>query len=63
MEKRGEKIVGSRYRRQFCTYCGEPVRSLKDWAICDDCNSRNHGQGECRPEHQAKIMKRIAREE
>lgn len=29
MEKRGEKIAGSRYIRDFCVGCGTPMRVLE----------------------------------
>lgn len=62
MEKRGEKIAGSRYRRAFCFHCGEPVRASKDWAICDKCNTRGDREA-ARPRHIVEIMRRIASEE
>jgi hypothetical protein len=46
MEKKGEKIEGSRYYRDFCAGCGEPMRVVRvDPNIppyCEQCSPRQH---------------------
>ena len=43
MEKLGEKIEGSRYYRNFCRNCEEPIRVTEqkrnDAVACDTCTS------------------------
>ena len=66
MEKRGEKINGSRYVRAFCIRCSEPIRVTPpaQGAICDTCTkSCRCPYGELsRPVHQRKIIRQMEEE-
>ncbi len=42
MKDRGKPIPGSKYFRQYCSVCNEPIRVNKhnrwrDWVTCDKC--------------------------
>ena len=51
MEKRGDLIPGSRFYRNFCSMCGEPMRvfsqdRLDENVLCLDCRTfRSPGAG------------------
>jgi len=47
-ECRGESIAGSRYRRDFCAKCGDPIRvssvdGLNFCSACDEVNIFSNG--------------------
>ena len=49
MEKAGEKIAGSRYYREFCTRCREPLRVTENRVghsnYCEVCDPPHMGVG------------------
>jgi len=47
MEDRGQPIKGSRFYREFCSECEEPMRVTKEKVgvglLCEQCNPKHKG--------------------